>query len=79
MILKEDPLKKIDQEYEEEELIDNKSIGDTLMLSSFNNSEKNQNQCPIRIKNVEIFRELCETSKANFSCIYVQKNTKFIF
>ena len=79
-ILKEDPLKKIDQEYEEEEFIDNKIYTDGFVLSMAANPEKLKMRSPIRVKLMEVVQELCTASKAFFTCIYVYKDfINFLF
>ena len=74
-IIKDDPLKRIDMEYEEEDMINEKSFVDSILattipMKSFS-SEKLSNFCPIRAKNLQIFKEICSVSKANFTCLYV--------
>lgn len=73
-ILREDPLKRIDQEYEEENLINDKGFVETTLgipQKSFS-SEKLNNMNPIRAKNLPIFQEICSSSKSCFSSIYVK-------
>lgn len=72
-ILKEDPLKKIDQEYEEEELFSSGVFMESLIASVGENStNKNNISSSIRVKNLEIFKEASlSISKSTFTACYV--------
>lgn len=76
-ILKEDPLKKIDQEYEEEELLNSGIFMESLIGSVNENfNARNKISSSIRVKNLEIFKEAnLLISKSIFTASYVFLNS----
>lgn len=71
-ILKEDPLKKIEQEYEEDKNNTDKIMSDSYVLSILrSNPEKINSQPQIRMKNIACMKDLSSSSKCLFTCVLV--------